>query len=249
MSNINPISEAQLAANRANAQKSCGPTSCEGKAKSCLNAVKTGLTGHTVLLTTDDATVYQQHLHRNFLEFTPATDRERSLVQLIADAEWRLLRIHPLEASLWALGRLTFEAEFSHHDETNRESLLQGKIYPTYKKDLANLALQERRITNLRKNNLAELMQLQQERREKEQKEASPEHRNRDYNSACEMESNARRHRLPFDPLRFGFVFSLQEMRTFGVFNTSHRQITGVDLDFPTWLANRRSDRKEPETS
>jgi len=58
----NPISEAQLAANRANAQHSSGPTSSEGKAKSSMNAVKTRLTGRTVLLTTDDALIYQQHL-------------------------------------------------------------------------------------------------------------------------------------------------------------------------------------------
>src|SRR6185437_6194490 len=43
-----PISEAQLAANRANSQLSTGPTSEAGKAKSSLNAVKTGLTGRTV---------------------------------------------------------------------------------------------------------------------------------------------------------------------------------------------------------
>ena len=63
------------------------------------------------------------------------------------------------------------------------------------------------------------------------------------------MESNARSHRLPFDRLRFGFVFSLQEMRAFGVFNTAYRQITGTDLDFPTWAANHRALRKESQTS
>jgi len=40
----------QLAANRANAQLSAGPTSSEGNAKISHNALKTGLTGRTVLL-------------------------------------------------------------------------------------------------------------------------------------------------------------------------------------------------------
>ena len=230
----NPISQAQLAANRANAQKSCGPVTDEGKAKSSMNVVKTGLTGRTVLLTSDDAVVYQQHLDRNFLEFSPATDRERALVQIIADAEWRLLRIHPLEASIWALGRLEFANDFAD------ENLLQGKIYLTYKKDFTNLALQERRITNLRKNNLAELQQLQQERKEKEKQEASLEHRNREYLRACEMASNARRNRRPFDPLRFGFVFSTEEMHAFGEASCAYREVAGVSLDFPTWLARHR---------
>jgi hypothetical protein len=62
------------------------------------------------------------------------------------------------------------------------------------------------------------------------------------------MESNACSHRLPFDPLRFGFVFSLQEMRTFHVFTTAHRQITNTDLDFPNWLAAHRAAQKEVQT-
>ena len=162
----NPLSEPQLAANRANALHSTGPVTDEGKAKSSMNAVKTGLTGRTGLLPTDDAAIYQQHLDRHSSEFSPATDRERALVQLIADAEWRLLRIHPLEASLWALGRLEFSHDFAD------ESLLQGKIYLTYEKDFTNLALQERRLTNHRKTHLAELQQFKQERIEKEKLEA-----------------------------------------------------------------------------
>jgi hypothetical protein len=35
----------QIAANQANAQKSTGPTTAEGKQRSSLNALKTGLTG------------------------------------------------------------------------------------------------------------------------------------------------------------------------------------------------------------
>ncbi len=99
----NPVSEAQLAADRANAQHSTDPVTDEGKAKSSMNAVKTG---RTVLLPTDDALIYQQHLDRHFSELSPATDRERALAQIVADAEWRLLRIHPLEASIWALAEV-----------------------------------------------------------------------------------------------------------------------------------------------
>jgi hypothetical protein len=40
-------SNAQIEANQRNAQFSTGPTSEAGKAKSSLNAVKTGLTGRT----------------------------------------------------------------------------------------------------------------------------------------------------------------------------------------------------------
>jgi hypothetical protein len=50
---------AQIDANRANAQLSTGPSSPEGKAKSSHNALKTGLTGRTILLPTDDVAAYQ----------------------------------------------------------------------------------------------------------------------------------------------------------------------------------------------
>jgi hypothetical protein len=52
------ISDARLNANRANSQFSTGPKTEEGKAKSSLNAVKTGLTGRTVFLPTDDIHAY-----------------------------------------------------------------------------------------------------------------------------------------------------------------------------------------------
>ncbi len=48
-----------------------------------------------------------------------------------------------------------------------REALILGKIFMTYRKDLTNLALQERRLSNQRKADIAELRELQKERLEK----------------------------------------------------------------------------------
>ena len=55
---VSMSSPKQLAANQANSQLSTGPKTPEGKATSSLNAVKTGLTGRTVLLPGDDAAAY-----------------------------------------------------------------------------------------------------------------------------------------------------------------------------------------------
>jgi hypothetical protein len=88
-----PVSGAKYAANIANARLSTGPTSPEGKAKSSLNALKTALTGRTVLLPTDDAAAYQQHLSDYEKDLRPVGQRECDLVQSIADASWRLQRI------------------------------------------------------------------------------------------------------------------------------------------------------------
>ncbi len=53
---------AQIAANEKNAQLSSGPVSPEGKKVSSHNAVKTGLTGQTVLLPSDNVAAYEAHV-------------------------------------------------------------------------------------------------------------------------------------------------------------------------------------------
>ncbi|HXE05195.1 MAG TPA: hypothetical protein VN579_04340 [Bryobacteraceae bacterium] len=104
---------AQLAANLANAQASTGPKSEEGKNRSSLNALKTGLTGRTVLMPGEEAQAYQDHVCRFIDEFAPANAREEEIVQSLADTRWRLLRIPALESNIYALGQLEFGEKFS----------------------------------------------------------------------------------------------------------------------------------------
>jgi hypothetical protein len=207
---IRQLSEAQLNANRANAQKSHGPVTPEGKAKSSLNAVKTGLTGQTVLLPTDDAIAYQAHLDRHFKQESPATDQEHTLVQMIADAEWRILRIPGLEASIHALGLLKF-ADL-HPDQTDpaaRKALITGEILMAYRRDLTNLALQERRLRNQMKSDQAKLKALQDERIHGTQEKNRIQAR---MNEAIKYMNGAKKIWGKFVPLEFGFEFSLDEI-------------------------------------
>jgi hypothetical protein len=199
-----PISDARRAANRANAQRSSGPTTPAGRAKSSMNALKTGLTGQTVLLPTDDAVAYQQHLHRHFSEFAPATDHEKSLVQTIADTEWRLLRIFPLETSIYAVARIKLADLYPDiSDSAKRAAFIDGEILLAYRKELSNLALQERRLRNQRTADTAQLEQLQNQRREKQAA---------DLKRALALYKSTRKLNLPFDPSFFGFVFSIEEL-------------------------------------
>jgi hypothetical protein len=156
----------QIEANRANALLSTGPTSPEGKAKSSLNAVKTGLTGRTVLLPSEDAALYTAHLERFFKRFSPVGDDEANLVQSIADTEWRLLRIPGLELGIFALGHLEFAEKFANHDESLRKSLIDAQIYVTYQRQLANLSIQQGRLSRQRERDIAALEKLQQQRKE-----------------------------------------------------------------------------------
>ncbi len=49
-----PISDKQFAANRANAKKSTGPKTPEGKNRSRMNGFKHGFTGHATVTTEED---------------------------------------------------------------------------------------------------------------------------------------------------------------------------------------------------
>jgi len=159
-------SPAQLAANRANAQLSTGPKTPAGKARSSLNALKTGLTGRTVLLPSEDAEAYQAHLQRFFAEYQPADDKEHELVQRLADISWRLLRIPSLENALFALGRVQFEEMFADHDPDLRGALIDAHTLIAFHKQFNNLSIQESRLFRQFEKTRVELSDLQSRRRD-----------------------------------------------------------------------------------
>jgi hypothetical protein len=85
------ISEAQLAANRANAKLSTGPFSSAGKAKSSRNNFRHGLTqneGNILLLENESQDEYNEALLAFLEEWKPATPTERDLVERLAGRQW-----------------------------------------------------------------------------------------------------------------------------------------------------------------
>ncbi len=155
----------QITANRENAQHSTGPTSPEGKATSSLNAVKTGLTGRTVLLPSDDAAAYEAHVSGFFARYQPASDEERNLVQSLADTDWRLNRIPSLEMGIFAVGRLEFADLFPQEDPDVRKHLIEAKIFIAYQRQLNNLSIQENRLRRHREKDTARLREIQEMRK------------------------------------------------------------------------------------
>ena len=162
-------SERRLAANRANAQLSTGPVTSAGKAKSSLNAVRTGLTGRTVLLPTEDAAAYETHLENYRREFQPVGIRETQLVQNLADTQWRLDRIPSLENGIFALGRFRYAELFGGQD-AEAGHMLDAQILITEAKHFKNLHLQENRLRRQYRQDAKELKERQAQRK-KEQEE------------------------------------------------------------------------------
>jgi hypothetical protein len=162
--NFSPISPAQLLANRANSQLSTGPRTLEGKARSSQNAVKSALTGRTVLLPTDDVEEYASFLAELQRDLKPVGQTECELVQIIVDCFWRLRRIQTLEFALYAHGHEQFEHAFDDYPEASRPHMILLQTHITYEKQLRNLQIQEARIDRKRAKSVAELQQLQAER-------------------------------------------------------------------------------------
>ena len=196
-------SASQIAANQRNAQLSTGPKTGEGKATASLNAVKTALTGRTVLLPSDDAAEYERHIRAYEKEFQPVGQSEADLVQSIADTTWRLRRIPALEAAIFARGHVEFAEAFTEHDASLRSGMIELETFLKYERQLRNLQLQEARLARRRQKETAELRKLQQERKAQQAKEL--EAVGKRYIIAIERNE-------PFHPEANGFEFSIAEI-------------------------------------
>jgi hypothetical protein len=204
-------SSQQLAANRANAQLSSGPTSSEGKAKVSHNALKTGLTGRTILLPSDDVAAYQAQVARIFRQFAPESDEEKRLTQSLADTLWRLDRIPSLEAGIYAIGRRELAAQFAdEEDEAVRKAMIEAQIFLSYRRDLNNLSVQEARLRRQYEKDEAELQRRIAER-EKAAKDRRMEE-DRRWSKAILHYRTARECGMPFDPAEIGFEFATDEI-------------------------------------
>ena len=87
-----PISEKQLAANRANALKSKGPKTVEGKANSAGNRRVHGFRASDQTLDAEHDEVYEAILSDLVRDFNPEDSFELTQLTAMADAEWRCRR-------------------------------------------------------------------------------------------------------------------------------------------------------------
>ena len=163
------LSDAKLAANRENAQKSRGPVSDAGKAAVRLNAFKTGLTGVTVVFPGDDVDLYSQHVTSYETQFEPVGPEESALVQSIADIRWRLNRIPGLEQAILSTGAIDAIAQNASLAAPQAHMLLELEVRRANEKELRNLHLHENRLSRRREREIAELNRLQEARRAREE--------------------------------------------------------------------------------
>jgi hypothetical protein len=94
-------SERQKTANRANALRSTGPKTPEGKAVVRLNALQHGLLAREVVLPGEDADAFEDLWNRVRADLSPVGPIEELLVDRIVNAMWRLQRLARAETALF----------------------------------------------------------------------------------------------------------------------------------------------------
>jgi hypothetical protein len=91
---------AQITANQHNAQRSTGPATPGGKARSSLNNLNHGFRSQSVLLPGDDPAEYETLLDELRDHFTPGDLSDDRMVREMADAEWRRRRARRYQQAL-----------------------------------------------------------------------------------------------------------------------------------------------------
>jgi hypothetical protein len=99
-----PVSERRLAANRANAQKSTGPRTPEGKRRSALNATRHGILSQVLHLPEEEMAAYDEFTAPYVSSLCPVGQTETELARACADLQFRLHRLSAAEHNLFALG-------------------------------------------------------------------------------------------------------------------------------------------------
>jgi hypothetical protein len=165
-----PASVSRLAANRANAQKSTGPRTEEGKANSRKNALRHGLTAKSVVLTVEDTAEYEAFRARILESFAPTPGVEQRIAEELADALWRLKRAQRIEAAAFDHYLDTIKREIYPEDAEARDALeseiglgvVIGEEYAEpFRKLFRYVGANERYYLRLQ----AQLLKLQAERR------------------------------------------------------------------------------------
>jgi hypothetical protein len=92
---------AQINANRANAQKSTGPRSAEGKSVARFNALKHGIDAASIVIPGEDPADYDALANHYLHEFRPQSASESFHVDTMLRADWQKRRLQGVEADLY----------------------------------------------------------------------------------------------------------------------------------------------------
>jgi hypothetical protein len=172
-------SEAQVVANRLNAQKSTGPRTPEGKTVVSQNAVKHGLLAKEAVVRGEDPGQFEFYRDQMLGELAPAGQMESVLAERVVSLSWRLQRAERLQTAAFdamyeedTTGPLAWtKRALRAKGEPGDDDLILGQMVVadfTHAQVLDRLVMYERRIEHSLYRTMAEL-QKQRRLRELEQ--------------------------------------------------------------------------------
>jgi len=94
-----PTSEKRIAANKANAKRSTGPTSEIGRRNSSRNSSRHKFLSSAILIEHESPDRFADLLNSLYADFQPSDNTERVLVEKMAVSHWRLMRLWAVEAA------------------------------------------------------------------------------------------------------------------------------------------------------
>jgi hypothetical protein len=165
MTNNNEISPAQLEANRANAQKSTGPKTEEGKANARFNARRHGLTGQFYCMSAQDEDAYLTFESDLLKTLKPAGAYENQIAISIIQDHWRLNRSRATEFNLYGRGHDQRADAVEAPSENTHAAATMAETCRDDNRLFANIALYETRIHRMIVKNEKRLAELQTERK------------------------------------------------------------------------------------
>ncbi len=144
--------------------KSTGPRTPEGKRRSCVNALRHGLTGRVVVLPSEDMDAYHAFCQELMADLAPETPVERQYAQTFCDTQWRLNRARSLEDSMLALGHSEDAGDIDAGHPQVHAALTAARVFREDSKSFVNLSLYEQRLQRTLKESLRQLQELQTRR-------------------------------------------------------------------------------------
>ena len=138
----------QIEANRLNAKKCTGPRSAEGKARSSMNALKSGIDANSRIIRgekAEDLTTLAAEYHTRWI---PTTPEQRMLVDTLVFNEWLQRRMATVEAQLWQDNKADYSFE---------ESIWAGQAFGRGSRDFERL---QRRLNAIQRNYRTALQDL-----------------------------------------------------------------------------------------
>jgi hypothetical protein len=184
-----------------NANKSTGPITPEGKARSSQNSTKHGFTGQSLVLVPEEREHYAAHVEAYFDRYQPFDHETRQLTQQLADAHWSIHQIFVQQANLISL----LNSATSELSQTATAVETLAAIAPLAK-SLQTYTLYEQRRRRAAAVIQQQLETLLSERVEQAEKELP---------LAAEALKSHKEKGQPFNPADYKFVCSLQEIEQY----------------------------------